>query len=394
MVKTLEGIKVVDFTLAGAGPACTKALAEYGADDILVEPLTGVSTRVNRKYDFYHGYKRSLPVNLKTQEGQEIMARLLEDADVFVTNYRMKALCNLNLDYETLSRKYPKLIYAILTGYGEEGEQKDDPGFDITGFWAQSGLLHDIMNADDPMPIMAPSGMGDTDAGTTLALGVVAALFHREKTGKGMKVSTSLLAQGLYVNNGQIIEAQYGYQYPMSRKKPDRALKNVYRCKDGGWIEMMTMNWEKDFWNVMRAIGREDLVGDPRWTCMKDTEDEKAPEVVKILDEGLGKLTTEEACSRLKMYGIAHAKVVKSADTLTDPQIAANKYLVPNTCVDGKTIMLPAFPVRVGDNEPSEYIGAPRLGQHTEEILKEHGYSQAEILHLIENKIVAAEIIG
>ena len=387
MIKILSGIKIVDFTLAGSGPSCSKLLAEYGASDILVEPLKGVSTRQNTQMDFYHGNKRSIAVDLKTDEGKEIMLTLVRDADVFITNYREKALVKLGLDYESLKKIKPDLIYAALYGYGEKGPMKDAPGYDITAFWAKSGLMNDMQDREGP-PIYAPSGMGDTITGESLTIGVLGALYHRERTGEGMKVSTSLLAQGIYLNTPQLLSHQYGKaRFPMTRKESERALKNSFHCKDG-WIEMMTLNFDKDFNNILRIIGREDLIGDPRWTCLQDTYREKARELTDILDAGFAELTVEEAITAFEKYDIAGAEVAPGYKALTDEQVLANNMIFKHQAIDGKEIYMGRSPVHFGDDVYDEYRTAPKIGEHTSEILREYGYDDARIQELLDKKVV------
>ena len=144
--------------------------------------------------------QKSVPVNLRDPRGMEFMHKLIADADVFISNYRYKALQAMGLDYETLHEKYPKLVFATINGYGFSGPMKDAPGFDITAFWARAGIINDVMDRGS-QPLVAPAGMGDVAAGTNLAMGVVSALYSREKTGQGMKVYTSLYNYGLYLNH-------------------------------------------------------------------------------------------------------------------------------------------------------------------------------------------------
>lgn len=383
--KPMEGIKVVDFTLAAAGPMCSKLLAEYGAECWLVEPVKGVSNRPAIHFGYMNANKKSIPLDLKTADGMKIMHELLAQADVFVSNYRTKALVKMGLDYETLHSKYPRLIYASLTGYGEAGPMKDDPGFDTTAFWGLAGLMHDTQEKDAP-PLVPLSGMGDCLTGAFLAGGIATALFQRTRTGEGMKVSTSLLQAGLYCNFSQMYFNQYGVTYPKSRLTPNRSMLNTYPCKDGYFL-LTTLNFDKDFWNLMRVIGREDLVGDPRWTCMKDTEGENALELRKILDEAFSKMTLAEAKAKLQSVDMAFGEIIGSKEAMVHPQVVENKYVFQCANMDGKEVTLPVSPVRFNNETTPECNIGPVLGEHTVEILTSLGYTPEQIQDLLDKKV-------
>ncbi|MBR0164955.1 MAG: CoA transferase [Lachnospiraceae bacterium] len=386
MIETLTGIKVVSFTRAAAGISCAKLLAEYGAEVIFVEPVKGVALRHLKYFEFYINNQKSVPVNLRDPKGMEFLHRLLADADVFISNYRLKALKNMKLDYESLCEKYPRLVHATVTGYGPNGPMKDAPGFDITAFWARAGIINDVMDRDSD-PLIAPAGMGDVDTGKSLALGIVSALFAREKTGKGMKVYSSLYAQGLYLNHAQIIDQQYGMKYPKTRKDPGRAMKNSFKCKDG-WVQAMTLDFDKDFNHFLEAIGRKDLIGDPRWTCMADTEGEKAIELTAIFDEAFAKLTVEEAVRNFEAYDMAISAYYPGLFSVTDEQAEANGYYQDITREDGKKIRIPASPVKFGDDAPCARTDVTVFGGATREIMKRYGYSGEEIQSYIDDGIV------
>lgn len=388
MYKPLRGIKVIDWSTAGAGPSCTKLLSEYGADVVIVEPKEGTSTRAVFKMVFYNTGKRSIVLNLKTQEGMEIMMGLIQNADVFVSNYRTKALKKLGLTYERLKEQNPRLIYATLTGYGEEGPDADRPGYGPIAFWAKGGMLRDF--AEKGSLLVPPIAVGDIAAGQALAGGVCAALYQREKTGRGEKISTSLLAQAAYLNHDAIIQTQYGDEYPKSRLEPRRALINSYQCSDGEWIVVTCVDFDKYFWKLLKAIGLDDLVGDSRWTCIEDTMYEHAPELVAILDEAFGKMTLNETAKALNSIDFPFNKVQSSKDMIHDPQSRANNYIFDIIAPTGETLAIPANPVKFTDKNSgvSDFRMAPELGEHTREVLKEQGYSDEEIDNLTKKGVI------
>ena len=393
MKKMLEGVKVIDFTLAAAGPGCTKILADYGAEDILIEPLQGTTSRTNapHTFNFKCGGKKSVPVNLKTPEGRAFIYKLVKWADVFVSNYRAKALAKLGLSYEALRELNPRLIYATLTGYGNRGPKKDDPGFDTTCFWANSGMMLDISQKGGDI-INAPIAIGDVAAGQGLAVGICAALYHREKTGEGGNITTSLLGEAAFLNFDAIIESQHGQEFPKSRTAPMRALLNTYQCGDGKWITInVTHHWETSWPCICNLIGRPDLLD--KYTCNEDTMNENAPAVVAALDEGFKKFTRDEVVEALRTCGtIATEYVMHSHDLVTYPQALANEMLVETEELtpDGKRVMIPTTPLKFGDEHPAEYKPGPALGGNTVEVMKMLGYSDADIQDQIDRGIFIA----
>ena len=390
MQKTLEGIKVLDMCLAAAGPACTRFLVDFGAEDILIEPLTGTTSRTNapHSFDIKCAGKKSVPVDLKSPEGKELFLKLVKWADVFVSNYRLGALERLGFSYEALSEINPRLIYATNSGFGNRGPLKDDPGFDAVCWWAKSGMMVDAAQAGDIVQV--PYAVGDFSAGQTLALGVCAALFNREKTGKGCRVSTSLMASGVFLNYDAIIETQYGFHLPTTRKASMRAVLNNYQCSDGEWISINAQHhWSVTWPCICNLIGRPDLID--KYPNKEATMYEHAPEVIAALDEGFRKLTSDEAIAGLKACGkIAVTKCQHSIDVASDPQAIEDEQVYPWTDKDGKTIMMPATPLRFGDEEPAKIGLGPELGENTVEVMRMLGYTEEQIQDYIDRKIVIA----
>lgn len=390
MVKPLEGIRVVDLTLAGAGPSCTKLLAEYGAEVIWIEPLTGTSTRKVHKFDFYTAGKRSVTLDLKTDEGMEILRCLIRLADVFVSNYRTRALRKLRLDYESVKEMNSRIIYATLTGFGEEGPEADFPGYDPVAFWAHSGMLRDY--AEPGSLLVPPVAVGDLATGQALAGGVCAALFHRERTGESERVFTSLLAEAAYLNHDAVVECQYGEQFPKSRKKPRRALLNTYQCKDGKWITLAVLDkFEQYFFPMLKALGREDLVEDARWCRIEDTMYQNAPEVVEILDEAIAGMTQTEVLTVLESMDIPVTRVYSTEEMIRDPQVRENNYIIPIQASDGREILIPANPIKLADvNSGTVGLGpGPGLAEHSVEVLRELGYDDVTIADFLERRITS-----
>ncbi len=389
MKKFLEGIRVVGFETAGAGPTASKLLAEYGAEVILIEPINGINTRVSRSFDFYFLHKKSIAINMKTEEGMEIVHKPLAKADVIISNYRKRAVDKFGLDYETLHAKYPRLIHATLTGYGENGPLKDYPGFDTTAYWGRAGLAKSMREKDGD-PIVTPSSIGDIASGTVLCGGIMGALYHRERTGEAMKVYISLYGMGVYQNQEQMFFSQVGYQYPQSRLYPRRAYANTYLLKDG-YFHFHTLDPKRDMPRVLKVIGRDDLISDPAYYEHWTDDGEWAVKMREIMDEGFKKLTVEEAKAGFKEQDIAFGEICGPDDVVKDPQAEANKLLYKHRTTYGDEVYFAASPLKFMDDTVCEDGPAPRCGQHTAEILREYGYSDQEIAALAEKQVVRTD---
>lgn len=387
MIKTLEGIKVLELTLAGAGPACGRLLCEYGADSILVEPLKGTVTRTLTEFDYYTARKRSLTLDAKSKEGQKILHQLIEQSDVFVANYRTRALKNMHLMYEDVCAINPNIIYASLNGFGDSGPAKDAAGNDVSAFWARGSMLTQMAQGN-VLPTAGYS-VGDTATATALCMGICAALYRRERTGKGIRVYTSLLQMACFLGHDALIETQYGETYPKDRRFPQRSLVNGYRCKDGRYVYLCVTDLGH-FWSMLKGLGRQDLVGNPKWQSIQDTMYERAPEVVALLDEEFAKHTVDEAMKILENADISAQKVQNVEEALEDPQLWENQYLYHGRdSVKNCELVYPALPVKFGDDENRAYERGPRLGEHSVEILKELGYDDSAIQTLLESKIAS-----
>lgn len=376
MIQTLKGVKVVDFTLAGSGPTCTKMLAECGAEDILIEPVAGVSTRehVPHQAVFYLGGKKSLPVNLKTPEGKELMKRLLEWGDVFVSNYRMSALKRLGLDYESVKAIKPDIIYANLNAFGTKGPAVNNPGYDITAFWTRGGFVEDMAEAGTV--IVPPAGMGDSACGVSLAFGIASALYHKEKTGEGCDISASLFGEAVFLNHAMIIESQFGQIYPKSRKKPARPLFNTYKCKDG-WITFDALHHWEIVWPTMCNLIMEKPEHLNDYADVKETNND-GERVAALLDEGFAKWTVGEAMKILLDNNIPVEYVQHANDVIRDEQAIVNEMVAPSKLFDGSDYMTTLSPLVFNGEKAMEAPLVP-LGNDTEDIMKALGYTQEEI---------------
>ncbi|MPM02574.1 Cinnamoyl-CoA:phenyllactate CoA-transferase [bioreactor metagenome] len=386
----LKGIRVVDFCTHGAGPAACKMLADWGADVIKVEPLEGEAGRYTSKVlgmradegdnphcELLNANKRSIPLNLKTEAGKEIMEKLLSQADVFVSNYRIKALNKLGLGYEEMSAKYPRIIWGVLTGFGLEGPVADNAGFDTVAFWARSGAMLDF-SENGEFPLTPPFALGDFGTACSLAGGIAAACVQQAKTGKGEKVMVSLYGQGLWNNSAVFQATKHGNQWPKSRKRPDSAMRNTYKCKDDTWVMVSVIVYDRYFPVFCKMIGREDLISDTRFNT-EVAGKANAEAFVDIIDAVFATKDFEEWDRLLTENDIAYDRINHIKDTIDDPQAWENGYIYKYTTREGKEDLVVGTPVKFGASIPPPHKNAPLMGEHTVEILTELGYSKEQI---------------
>src|ERR1700761_4776621 len=291
----LPGLKGVRFASFIAGPAAATILSDFGADVIKVEPpgvgdpyryFTSVPpnpvSEFNYAWQLTNRNKRSLALNLKAAESREVVERLVRWADVVVVNFPPRVKAGLGLNYEALAPLNPRLIYADITGYGSRGPEADSPGFDITAYWARSGLMEVTHDAGSPPTLPIP-GIGDHATATTLYAAIVTALYTRTRTGKGSHVSTSLIANGIWAAAAWVEGGLNGGRFfaQHDRKNPPNALLNPYQTSDNRWILVVAAQ-RKDWPGFAKAIGRPELLSDPRFPDEPRTDNSAA--LVEILD--------------------------------------------------------------------------------------------------------------
>ncbi|WP_458464321.1 CaiB/BaiF CoA transferase family protein [Paenibacillus sp.] len=397
MGKPLSGIKVVELADFVSAPVCARILADMGAEVIKIERNTGNVWRATGKascpwkftdeenpgYDINNTGKRHIVLNLKTAEGLEACHKLLETADVFVTNMRVQALKRLGLDYESVKDKYPTMIYAIGLGYGEKGPDANNPAFDHTAFWARTGFLLDMAPlTDDYHPVFPPSSVGDNFTGITLASEVCAALFNRTKTGKGDYVRSSLFHNGIFAMGAMQIATQgeNGSVYPRTRQLHGVAYGD-YKCKDGRYVYIASGYAEKLIAKVFSIIGRSDLIDDPKFNSAQARR-ENADEMYAIIKDAMLQRTSDEWLDFAREADIPMVKMQHFSEVSNDEQALANGYIQDVTYPSGVTYKIASSPIEmdsIGElhTEPTKAIGAD-----TEAVLKEYGYSEDQLEQL------------
>lgn len=402
-MKPLEGVKVVDLTTYLAAPTTVRVLGEWGADCIKIESAKGDPARTqgavfnmpyeddeNLAFDVANMNKRFITLDLKSEKGLEIAYKLIGEADVFVTNTRTKSLTKLGLDYETLSERFPKLVFAQVLGYGENGPEKDSAGFDVTCFMARGGVFGTTVNKGDA-PMIPTNGFGDFQVSLSLASGICAALYAREKSGKGDKITVSLHHAAVYALSTGVISAQYGNQYPKSRKEVPNPFNNVYRTSDQKWVVICCPEYDRDYEKIMTLLGRTDMVGNSRYMrCADVNAGNLNHEVIDVLDDAIGKITRKDLMSMFKANDLACEAAYEPLDMYEDEQVWANHIIAKIPYPSGERY-LPTNPVNFGSvGEPEYRIGGSQ-GAHTVEILNHLGYSQGEIGEILASGAATGE---
>lgn len=389
----LEGIKVIDFTTWVFASACSAILGDWGADVIKIEdPENGDPQRgliavsgmevpeVNFPWELDNRNKRGMAIDLKTEQGKRIVHKLVEDGDVFVTNIRAEALKTIGMDYRTLSKINPKLIYAHGTGYGKKGSEQNRPGYDYAAFWARAGIMNSIGEPGVPPPL-ALAGLGDSTSSIALVSGIMLALFVRERTDVGQEVDVALLGTGLWCNGISVTGAQFMEEdlKKRSRKEAPNPLFNSYECKNGKWMMLACLQSARYWPEVCKVMGQEKLADDPKFNNLISRA-ENCVELVSILDHEFITRDREELGEIFDEHSIIWAPVQNLREALNDPQSLANEFIVEHDHPVHGPFKMIASPVQLSKTPAAIRTAAPELGQHTEEILLEIGYSWEDIM--------------
>ena len=400
MDMALEGIRVVDWTQWHAGPYATCLLADLGAEVIHVEnpgrpdgwrgttTLFGVSQELpggrNLQIEEQNRNKKGMTINLKKPSGKEILFRLVEKSDVFVTNFRAKGF-----GYDVLSRYNPKLIYALITGFGTQGPDKDLPAGEIIAYARGGGML--MQSPEGAPPDYSAMGLGDRAAGLYLSHAILAALLARERLGIGQQLTVALLSGVMNIFGQSVIcPLVTGREYePLVREKVRNPLYNFYQCKDGRWIVLALFQRPWTWPAFCRAIGMPELEKNPRFDSLEKRE-ENNEELISLLDRVFATKTYEEWDRFFREEeGLVFSRVNRMSDLASDPQVVANDYITQwDHPVIGPMKFL-GFPVQYSKTPCSFRTAAPEVGQHTEEILIDLlGYSWEEIARLREEEAI------
>ncbi len=392
-------LKVIDMSSWIAAPVAATILADFGAQVIKVEPPeagdgyrnfaqmpSSPTSDVNYTWEMDNRNKRSIALNLKTEQGRRVLHQLVAESDVYITNTPQGMRRAWGLTYEDLAAINPKLIYASLTAYGEEGPEKDREGFDLVAYWGRSGLM-DLVRAPGADPAPALPGMGDHPTAVSLYASIVTALIARQQTGKGSHVHTSLLANGMWsascIAQGVFAEADFTLYHQLT---PQLFTRLLYEAADGRWLQFSMVRTDEEVDMLFTVIGRPELLLDPRFA---DAEQRvlNGDVLAQAMREALITQSSEYWMAALTEVGVPVALVGRVEDLANDPQVAANSMTLTPT----DDVAMPGVikhPLNIEGLASRAPGPAPNLGQHSTEILAELGYSDAEIASMADQGVI------
>lgn len=390
-MKPLENIKVVELSTMLAGPMTGRILAEWGADVIKVESVNGDAWRkqagttmspcteeANPNFDMQNINKRFVCFNLRTEEGIKAMFRLLERADVLVTNYRIQALEGMGLAYEQIKDRFPRLIHASVLGYGAEGPERNRPGYDYTAFFARSGMMADLAPAGGA-PLIPVGGIGDHSVAVALAGGISAALYRRSVTGTGDKVDVSLLQSSIFINCTGILNGFNGRKLPRNRYDCGHAGSNTYQASDGEWFYLAIIDFRR-FPEFCEVIGLPEIAVDPDYSTAAAYYKNKSA-LTRILEKKFLEQPMDYWHRLFDEHDLPHEILYHYKDVPNDPQAIANHYVRSYEYADGTKTVFSNGPVHFGSIDPAAIPCKPseKLGHDTGAVLRELGYGEREI---------------
>ncbi|GAB04753.1 CoA transferase [Gordonia amarae] len=396
MTAVMKGVRIVEVAEQAFGPAACALLSDWGADVIKIEPVEkGDAGRGLRAlgnddvlplFESNNRGKRSLGLDLSTEEGQDILYRLVADADIFVTNKVPRVRKRLNIDVDDIRRCNPNIIYARATGNGERGPEADNGSYDLLGFWYRTGAALGAAPAGSPPPYLPSPGFGDLIGATTIAAGLMGALYHRATTGEAPVVDVSLLATGMWAMSGSISSAALTreWSWPPPARNP---LSHTYETADHRWIGLCCLQPASYWAPLCEVLGRPDLITDPRFADFGSLM-ANAGQVMDILAGIFAKEKLEHWRTVLADFKGQWTVIQDPVQVLDDPQVAANGLVQTCTTEAGVPFDLVTAPVQY-DGQPAVARRGPGLSEHGDAILSDLGYDWDTVVDLKVRGVVA-----
>ncbi|MCZ6641273.1 MAG: CaiB/BaiF CoA-transferase family protein [Gammaproteobacteria bacterium] len=390
-----SGLKVIDAASFLAGPGAATVLADFGADVVKVEPTGGDGYRtlagnyvVDYNWLLTSRNKRSIGLDITAPDGREVLRQLILGADVLLVNFRADQLLRFDLEYETLKKLNPRLIYAHMTGYGTAGEEADRRAFDATAWWARSGLMDQVRDKGQA-PVVGSPGFGDHSSSMSMFGAIMMGLYRREKTGEGSYVTTSLAANGVWANGMQLQGVIAGFDLGRLRQEKGwlNPFSSVYGTNDGRFVIFAIVDPVKEWNNLCTALDRLDWITDERFSDLR-TMMKNRRELKTMLQDIIGKLDLSELVNTLDSHEVTFGVVQQGPEVVADPQLIANEMIVPTGSDDPLYQWTVANPIQLKEAHKKQPIRAPDIGQHSREVLTELGFAEPEINRLIEQGIV------
>lgn len=393
----LKGLKVVEMATWLFGPMSACVLGELGADVIKIEPHEGdpmrglihrVRDNVDWVFEIANRNKRSIALNVRTPEGNEVLHRLLADADVFLVNLRRGALERLGIDYASLKASHPRLIYAHATGYGTEGPDINRPAFDELAYWARGGFMETLGTADSE-PVRLVGAMGDLPSAMNISAAIFAALYQRELTGEGQFVTCSLYGGGIWANGFAIQGAlSTGENFPRGdRYSAFNPLYNSYRSADGKWMQL-AMIQEERFWGPFaEAIDQPILTEDDRFAEIANRR-KHIRQAVEVIEQRISEQPRDHWAEIFDANDFPWAPAADTVEIANDPQAAANGYVRTMQHKSAGDFKILGVPFQLEQAPTDNYTSAPELGEHTELVLEELGYDWEAIAEMKQSGVI------
>ena len=392
----LEDIRVIDAASFIAGPAAATIMSDYGAEVIKIEPPEiGDSLRwlisrggmpegpENYCWQLTSRNKKSIALNLKDDQAHEVLVDLVKTADVFITNMPFPIRERLKIRSEDIRPYNEKLIYASMSGYGEEGPDANRTAYDSLAWWARTGLMDFVRPSSVSTPAWSTPGMGDHPTATALFGAIMTALYRREKTGKGTEVSTSLMANGAWSNGCFIQGALMDVEFTERADPPPRhPFGDIYETKDERQVALAMVDALKEWPKLVNALEREDLLSDQRFDGPGLVENQE--ELREELSKEFNKRDKDQINSVLRESGVTYGFIGKITDCKNDEQFLETETLVSMNHEKMPGLLTINSPFKISDEPKKQPYRAPILGEHTQEILKELGFKKDKMINLKE----------
>lgn len=402
-MKPLEGIKVVELATVVAAPTAGRVMSDFGAEVIKIETLAGdelrraganfnlyIKDECNPMFTMSNSNKKIIPVNMKSEKGQEIVHKLLAEADVVISNIRMASLKRLGLDYDSIREKYPKIIYAHFSGYGLDGPDGNTAGFDMTAFWLRNGPITD-WKEQGTFPMHPGYAFGDVATSNALLSGILMGLLGREKTGEGTFLRVSLMGTGIWCNFTDIISSQNPFNRDKTHDKYHQVqpFDALYECADQRYIGIFCNEYKKDRDRYAKIFGIEEIMDDPRYESVASLRETGAlRECIDKVSAVMKTKTAFEWAEILKQNNFSVGVAATADEVSKDPQAIANHFVEEVVFGDNTKVMMPTPPIQFSNYERFQTTPTKAIGSFTDEILEDLGYDAEEIRRMKTDGIV------